>query len=184
MDEDDIDDAETLTLTDSSGRSLVCYVEQALELEGKEYVLLSPVDPVVEIFVWQQGEDEEEPLMVEDDLELDKLFPIASAVLQEQNLTLKRTAVALTVEGELPELTEEDLEEDVLEEDEESEALQLLTSFYHEEQEYAIYSPLDPFFILARMDEQGQPVLLTPEEYEQIEPMLPMLEDQLFDEME
>ncbi|MDX2099037.1 MAG: DUF3727 domain-containing protein [Leptolyngbyaceae cyanobacterium bins.59] len=182
--EDEVMDAPTVTITDEAGRSLICYVEHSLDLEGQEYLLLLPVDSPIEIFVWQAGEeDEEEAVLVEQDAEIDLLFPIASAVLQEQNLKLKRTAVALTVEGELPDVEEEDYED---EEDgfEEHEELQFLANFYHEEQEYAIYTPLDPFFILARLNEAGQPVLLTPEEMEKIEPLLPMIEDQLFDEME
>lgn len=176
-------DAPTTILTDEFGRTLTCYVEKTIELDGEEYVLLMPVDSPVEIFAWQQDdESEEEPLLVEDDAEIDRLFPLAKAVLEEQNLTLKRTAVALTVEGDLPEI------EDEFEEDEDSaldeEELQLLASFYYEEQEYGIYTPLDPFFILARLDEQGNPLLLSPDEMERLEPMLPMLEDQLFDEME
>lgn len=186
MDEEDMEslDAPTVTLQDEAGRSINCYVEQSLEVEGEEYVLLLPVDSPVEIFVWQEGEDEddEEAVLVEDDAQIDVLFPVAQAVLQEQNLTLKRTAVALTVEGDLPELVEDEEADEAA--DEEHEELQLLASFYHEEQEYAIYTPLDPLFILARINEAGQPTLLTPAEFEKIEPMLPMIEDQLFDEME
>jgi len=59
-----------------------------------------------------------------------------------------------------------------------------VTSFYHEEQEYAIYTPLDPFFILARMNDDGEPELLSEEEFQRLEPMLPMLEDQFFDELD
>lgn len=176
-------DAPTVIVTDAAGRSLNCYIEHELELEGQDYVLLMPVDSPVEIFVWLEGEDdEEEAVLVEDDAEIDKLFPIASAVLQEQNLKLKRTAVALTVEGDIPDLEEESDTADV--EGEDQEEFQLLTSFYHEEQEYAIYTPLDPFFILARVDDQGNPVLLTAAEMEKLEPLLPMIEDQLFDEVE
>ena len=186
MDEDDVIDAPTVTIKDEAGRSLTCYIEQSVEVEGQEYVLLLPVDSPVEIFVWQQGEEgeeDEEAVPVEEEAEIDKLFSIASTVLAEQNLILKRTAVALTVEGDLPELEEEELE-DEMENGEDHEELQLLTSFYYEEQEYAIYAPLDPFFILARMNDQSEPILLTPEEFEKLEPMLPMIEDQLFDELD
>jgi hypothetical protein len=182
MDEDNIEmDAPTVVLTDENGRTMTCYVEHSLELEGQEYVLLLPVDSPVEIFAWKEMGEDEEAIPVEDEDEIDRVFPIAKAVLGEQNLSLKRTAVTLTVEGDLPELTEDDLAEDELEE--EHEELQLLASFYEGEQEYAIYAPLDPFFILARIDANGEPVLLSPEEFQKIEPMLPMLEDQLFDEL-
>jgi hypothetical protein len=182
MDAEDIMDVPTVTLTDEAGRTLTCYVEQSLNLEGQDYVLLLPVDAPVEIFSWHEDdEDEDAAIPVETEAEIDQVFPIAKAVLEEQNLVLKRTAVTLTVEGELPEFEDD---EELIDEEGESEDLQLLASFYHEEQEYAIYSPLDPFLVLARLDAQGQPHLLSAEEMQQLEPLLPMLEDQLFSELE
>ncbi|WP_231947985.1 DUF3727 domain-containing protein [Phormidesmis priestleyi] len=187
MDEDSIDmDAPTVTLTDEAGLTLTCYIEHSLEVEEQEYVLLLPTDSPVEIFAWQEDGEEDEAVLVEDEEELNRVFPTARAVLEEQNLTLKRTAVVLTVEGDLPDFVDDEEEWAGVEpeSDDEQEELQLLSSFYYQEQEYAIYAPLDPFFILARMDEEGQPHLLSQEELEKIEPMLPMIEDQLFDEME
>ncbi|MBW4497286.1 MAG: DUF3727 domain-containing protein [Oscillatoria princeps RMCB-10] len=180
--------SETVTLTDETGRSLLCSIEHSLELEGQEYVLLLPVDSPVEIFAWQGEGDDEEAIPVEDEAEIDQIFSTAKAVLEEQNLTLKRSAITLTVEGELPELAEEDFEEDENADDRDYEELQWLVSFYQEEQEYAIYTPLEPFFILARMNPSGQPQLLSPEELKKLEPILPeleaMIESQLFDELD
>jgi hypothetical protein len=186
MDDDSIDmDAQVVTLTDEAGRTLACSVEHSLDVDDQEYVLLLPIDAPIEIFAWQEnGEDEDEAILVEDQAVIDLVFPIAKAVLEEQNLALKPTAVVLTVEGDLPDLDdEEEWAADVNAEDEQEE-LQLLASFWHEEQEYAIYTPLDPYFILARLDEHGEPHLLSQEELKKIEPLLPMLEDQLFDEIE
>jgi Protein of unknown function (DUF3727)/Protein of unknown function (DUF1292) len=183
MDEE-LFDAPTVTVTDDTGFNLNCYVEHTLNVEGEEFVLLLPVDSTIEIVSWQDdGTEEEEAVLVEDPKQIDRIFPTAKAVLAEQNLTIKRTAVVLTVEGELPELADEDYSEDG-DQDEEQEELQLLSSFYHEDQEYAIYAHLDPYFILARMGDDGKPVLLSPEELKRIEPLLPMIEDQLFDVLE
>ena len=91
--------------------SLTCSIEHSLELEGQEYVLLLPIDSPVEIFAWQAEGDDEEAVPVEDE-DVDPLFSIAKAVLEEQNLTLKRTAITLTVEGDLPDLSSEDIGED------------------------------------------------------------------------
>ncbi|NJP08508.1 MAG: DUF3727 domain-containing protein [Leptolyngbyaceae cyanobacterium RU_5_1] len=192
MDEEDIRingeqiDGETVILTDEVGRTIACAVERFLEVEEQEYALLIPVDAPVEIFVWQGEDDEdEEAIPVEDEEEIGILFPIAKAVLEEQNLTLKRTAIVLTVEGDLPDLDEEDDFAEVSPNGEDDiEELQFLASFYHEEQEFAIYAPLDPFFILVRMDEANQPHLLSPEELKKLEPMLSMIEDQLLDDFE
>jgi hypothetical protein len=182
MDENDLYDAPTVTLTDNLGRTLDCYVEQSIELDDREFVLLLPVDAPVEIFAWREDGDDEAAVLVEDPDEIATIFLTAKAVLAEQNLTLKETAIVLTVEGDLPEL-EEDLEEED-EEFDDQEELQLIASFYHNEQEYAIYTPLDPYFILAQLDDHGNPQILSPEELKRLEPLLPMLEDQLFDELE
>ena len=176
---------ESVTLTDEVGRSLTCNIEYSMNLEGQEYALLLPIDSPVEIFTWQGDDTDEAAIPVEDETEIDKIFDTARVVLQEQNLTLRRTAVTLTVVGELPEFPEDDMASDAdPDEESEFEELMWLKSFYHEQQEYAIYTPLDPFFILARMNDDGKPELLSEEEFQRLEPMLPMLEDQFFDELD
>jgi hypothetical protein len=186
MDDEEMDeDVPVITITDEAGRTLDCTIEHSVEVDNQDYVLLLPVDSPVEIFAWQENsEEEDEAVPVEDDDEIDEIFQTAKVVLEEQNLILKRSAVTLTVEGDLPDLAEE---EEFLADDEDGdsenyeEELQLLARFYHEDQEYAVYTPLDPFFIFARLDDEGQPHLLSAEEFKKLEPMLPMLEDQLFD---
>ncbi|MGB3403722.1 MAG: DUF3727 domain-containing protein [Microcoleaceae cyanobacterium] len=179
----------SITITDEKGQSLKCVVQSTLELDQQEYLLLVCVDQPVVILTWPDGEtnEDEAAIPVESDSELDAVFPIAKAVLAEQNLTLHYSTISLTVSGELPELSEEDLEsmtsDEIDGEAEEYEELVWLASFYYKEQEYGVYIPLDPFLILARVDEQGQPQLLSPEELQQIEPLLPMIEDQLFEDM-
>ena len=156
--------ADPVTLTDEAGRSLTCSIEHSLELDGQDYVLLLPVDSPVEIFTWRGDEDDEEAIPLSE-AEIDEIFDTAKAVLEEQNLTLKRSAITVTVAGDLPDLEEDKVveAEDKSEEGEtEYEELQWLASFYHKEQEYAIYAPLDPFFLLARINANGKPELLSP----------------------
>ncbi|MBD1810131.1 DUF3727 domain-containing protein [Microcoleus sp. FACHB-SPT15] len=177
---------ESITLTDAAGRSLNCYVEHSLEVEGSEYLLLLPVDSPVEIVVWDEEEDEDlaDATLLEDDEEIDLVFSDAQAVLAEQNLTLKRTAFTLTVAGELPSVNEDDILTIEIEEDDvelEPEQFQLLASFYHEEQEYGIYTPLDPLLFFAQRNEAGEPELLSPEEFKKVQPLL---EELLFDELD
>jgi len=180
-------DAPTISLTDEAGRSLLCYVEKSLEVEGDEYVLLLPVDAPIEIFAWEPDEedDEEETLVDVEDEEIDDIFSTARAVLAEQDLTLSRSAVTLTVHGEIPDATEEDIITLDIGEDEgvetEAEQFQLLANFYYEEQEYAICTPMEPLLFFARMSGEGQPTLLSPEEFQAVRQQL---EDQLFDDME
>ncbi|PPS45321.1 DUF3727 domain-containing protein [Chroococcidiopsis sp. TS-821] len=176
--------ASSVTLTDEAGRELTCYVERSLYVDNQEYLLLLPVDSAVEIFAWQGDGEEEEAVPVEDEETIDRIFSTAEAVLAEQNLVLKHTAFALTVAGELPPVEETELFTLEIEEDGtelEPEQLQLLASFYHDEQEYAIYTPLDPLLFFAKANGSGKPELLSPEEFRKVQPQL---EEQLFDEME
>jgi Protein of unknown function (DUF3727)/Protein of unknown function (DUF1292) len=183
-DDNDSDHAGSISLTDEKGRTLDCYIEHSLEVDEQEYVLLLPVDSPVEIFAWEGEDEEEEAVLVEDDLTIDKIFPTAQAVLSEQNLLLKNTAYALTVSGELPAVEESELFTLEIEDDEadlEPEQLQLLARFYDEEQEYAIYTPLDPLLFFARISKTGEPHLLSPEEFRKVQPLL---EEHLFNEVE
>jgi len=103
-------DVPTVWLKDDTGRSLFCHLEYSLDLNGKTYGLLQPVDAPVMIFAWKQ--DSDEPEILEDIAQIEPLLPTAKAVLSEQNLTLLDTAVTLTVEGDLPEIDDADLEQD------------------------------------------------------------------------
>lgn len=178
----------TVTLTDESGRSLTCFVELTLELNDQEYALLHPVDYPVEIFAWVDDEDGDQTLVGVEDEDLDRIFETAKAVLAEQNLKLKNTALSLTVEGELPEIEEEEV---ITLEIEDGTSIApedyqpLSTGFFHEDREYAIYTPLNPMLFVARMKDEQHPELLSPEEFREIQPIIEQqLEERLFDEME
>lgn len=175
----------SVILTDESGRHLDCYVEHSLAIDDTEYLLLLPVDSPIEIVAWDEDDDEDVPTLLNyDDAEIDDIFSDAKAVLAEQNLMLKRTAYTLTAEGEIPPMDEEEVlaSEPEDEDDElESEELQLLASFYHEEQEYGIYTPLDPVLFFAQRNKAGEAELLSPEEFERVQPVL---EELLFEELD
>lgn len=165
------DDAQTISLIDEDGRLLLCYVERSLKVQGQEYTLLLPVDAPIEIFAWaiDEEDDEDEMLMDIDEDELEEVFPTARAVLAEQDLILNRTALTLTASGELPEVEEDDIISLDIEEDEGQpnlEQFQQLASFFYEEQEYVVCTPLDPLLFFARLNAQGQPELLSPEEFQ------------------
>ena len=64
----------------------------------------------------------------------------------------------------------EDLDEDEAGDDE-SETYELLVSFLVDELEYGLYIPLDPFFVVARMDD-GAAVLVEGDEFDQIQPRI------------
>lgn len=173
-----------ITLTDEAERSLCCTIEYSLELHDQEYVMLLPLDLPVEIFTWGPGDVEQASIPIDDESEIDKIFDTAKVVLEEQNLILQRTAITLTVTGELPEWDEDELDE-IDENDEAGDYYEELATFLYEEQKYAIYTPLDPFLIPARKSNDGKLELLSEAEFQEIQPMVQsMLEDQLFDGME
>jgi hypothetical protein len=90
-------------------------------------------------------------------------------VLQEHDLTLVRSAVTLTVSGELDEPEPEELDDD--DADDESETYELLVSFLVNDEEYGLYIPLDPFFVVARM-QGNEAMLVEGEEFERVQPRI------------
>ncbi|NET57842.1 MAG: DUF3727 domain-containing protein [Symploca sp. SIO2E6] len=177
----------SVTLTDEAGRSLLCTIEHFLEVEGAEYLLLMPVDFPIQIVAWDEDDyddDSAEATLLEDDEEIDFLFPDAKAVLAEHNLTLKHTAYTLTAAGELPVVDQEEILAIELEDEDgelEPDEFKLLANFYYEEQEYGIYTPIEPLLFLAKRNHTGQLELLSPEEFHKVQPLL---EELLFDGLE
>lgn len=178
-------DDSAIVLTDDTGRFLPCQVEQRFDLKGREYLLLLPLDAPIEIFVWQE-EDDEEVLMDIDDDEVERIFPTAKAVLAEQNLVLQHTAITLTASGELPEVDGENrlpLELDEMDDSGEPmvEEFQILATCFHDEQEYTLCTPVEPLLIFAYRTAEGTLDIVTPEEFQTIRDSL---EEKLFDVFE
>jgi hypothetical protein len=150
---------------DSHGRQLLCFLEQLIPLDGHDYVLLTPVDTPVCLF---RLDDDEDPELIDTIDATEPILSVADVVLQEHDLTLVRSAVTLTVSGELDEPEELDDDEDA---DDDSETYELLVSFLVDEREYGLYIPLDPFFVVARMNGTGA-VLVEGEEFERVQPRI------------
>ncbi|WP_448533296.1 DUF3727 domain-containing protein [Parathermosynechococcus lividus] len=174
--EDDFDrELEQIRLYDEEGRFLNCYIEFRLTVQDEVYALLRPVDYPVEIFAVIAEADDEETLVPLDEEEIDQVFDTARAILEEQNLTLKRTALTLTVAGDLPDLDEEDIlsvevdaEDDVTIE----EYQPLGSSFFSGVREYSVYTPLSPTLYVARLVPGKEPELLSPQDFQHLQPLL------------
>ena len=156
----------TVLVRDRDGHDLLCFLEQLIPLDDQDYALLTPVDTPVCLFRLRDGDD---PELIESITSSEPILSVADVVLQEHDLTLVRSAVTLTVNGELDEPDPEDLEED--DGDDESETYELLVSFLVDEQEYGLYIPLDPFFVVARMDD-GAALLVEGEEFDRVQPRI------------
>ena len=161
-------DVPTVLVRDGDGRDLLCFLEQLVPLDGTDYVLLTPVDTPVSLFRLQDDADPE-PILTLNSSE--PILSVADVVLQEHDLTLVRSAVTLTVSGELDEPDPDELDEDDEDEDVDSETFELVVSVMVEQQEYGLYIPLDPFFVVARMVD-GQAELVEGEDFDRIQPRL------------
>ena len=160
-------DAPTLLLKDSRNDELFCYLEQIVKVDGTEYALLTPVDTPVTLF---KINEKDEPVLIEKIEKNEQILKNADAVLQEHDLILIRSAVTLTVSGELEEPVYDDLEEDEVNKDE-SETYELLVNFNVLNDEYGLYVPLDPFFIVGKIVENGA-ILIEDEEFDKVQPLI------------
>jgi len=157
----------TVLVRDSQGRSLPCYLEELIPLEGSNYGLLTPVDTPVSLFRLPQNG---EPELVESLEESEPILSQADVVLQEFDLTLVRSAVTLTVSGEPDGSDPEDLED---EEDlvDDAETYELLREFQFDEQNYGLYIPLDPFFVVARICGRAAE-LVEGDDFDRLQPLI------------
>ena len=156
----------TLLVRDSKSSELLCYLEQIVPINNIDYVLLTPVDTPVSLFLLNEETD---PQLIKTIESQEPVLDVADVVLQEHDLQLIRSAVTLTVSGELDEPEPEDLEEDDL--DDESELYELLVSFRVNSNEYGLYIPLDPFFVVGKLID-GQAFLVEGEEFDNIQPLI------------
>ncbi|MEL6940142.1 MAG: DUF3727 domain-containing protein [Cyanobacteria bacterium J06598_1] len=177
-----------VTLKDEDNRELACYVEKSIDVDGEEFLLLLPVNLPIEVFVWEADDeatdedDAAEVLVDVEDSEIDGLFSTARAVLAELDLLLERSAHTLTAVGDLPEGDEEDcFALDITEEGDAqtvTEDFQMLATFFHEEAQYTLCTPLDPLLFFATRSADGSVELVDPEDFQR---MRSQLEDKLFD---
>ena len=164
-------DVPTVLVRDGQGRQLLCFLEQLIPLDGHDYALLTPVDtPVCLVRIAEDDDGEDEVIEQLDGAE--SILSVAEVVLQEHDLTLVRSAVTLTVSGELEEPDPDELEEELDDEgDEDSDLYELLIQFRAEGQDYGLFIPLDPFFVVARIHD-GEAVLVEGEEFNRVQPRI------------
>jgi Protein of unknown function (DUF3727) len=167
-------DVPTILVRDGQGRQLLCFLEQLIPLDGHDYGLLSPVDTPVCLVRIAEDDDADDEVIEELD-GAEEILSVAEVVLQEHELTLVRSAVTLTVSGELeepdPDAIEDELEDDEEGDDEDSDLYEMLIQFRAQGQEYGLFIPVDPFFVVARL-ENGEGVLVEGEEFERVQPRI------------
>lgn len=161
----------TVLVRDGQGRQLLCFLEQLIPLDGRDYGLLTPVDTPVCLVRIAEDDDSDDEVVEELD-GAEPILSVAEVVLQEHDLTLVRSAVTLTVSGELEEPDPDEIEEELEDgDDEDSDLYEMLIQFRAEGQEYGLFIPLDPFFVVARL-ENGEGMLVEGEEFERVQPRI------------
>jgi hypothetical protein len=167
-------DVPTVLVRDSAGRNLLCFLEQLISIDTVDYGLLTPVDTPVCLVRIAADDDQEDELIEQLDA-AEEILQVADVVLQEHDLTLVRSAATLTVSGELDEPDadelEEELDEELDEDDEETDLYEMLIQFRASGEEYGLYIPLDPFFVVARL-QGGDAVLVEGDEFDRIQPRI------------
>ena len=123
------------------GRAIECYTHSHAkpmgDKDGAQYIVCTPCDPCIEIC--EAGADDEVYPLQEDDGRMDSLFPIAAALLEEDDMFLVRSAATLTLQGDL-EMDSED----------ESVEVEELASFEYECAEYVILRIVAPLLLVAK----------------------------------
>ncbi|MGQ9838557.1 MAG: DUF3727 domain-containing protein [Cyanobacteriota bacterium] len=188
---------ETLVLRDEQNQLLKCEILRQVVIEDQTYALVTPVDTVIKVLVWEEedpnqlvnGDADMEGILDEPDPEeLQAAMPTIQAVLGELNLMLQQNGFdILTVQGELPTVEDEDVLE-IGESDEDTQEFQLLATFFYKDQKYGIFTPLDPILLYAALPDEGDPYLLTPDNppelFDQLYALLLDLDEEVDDEDE
>ena len=139
-------DVPTVLVRDNEGRQLLCFLEQLIPLDGNDYALLTPVDTPV-CLVKIAADDDSDDEVIDELSGAEPILSVADVVLQEHDLTLVRSAVTLTVSGELEEPDPEELDDeiDADDEDEETDLYEMLIQFRAE-------GPTADMLALAKLD--------------------------------
>eukprot|EP00274_Cyanoptyche_gloeocystis_P003183 CAMPEP_0196658196 /NCGR_PEP_ID=MMETSP1086-20130531/27960_1 /TAXON_ID=77921 /ORGANISM="Cyanoptyche gloeocystis , Strain SAG4.97" /LENGTH=307 /DNA_ID=CAMNT_0041991659 /DNA_START=55 /DNA_END=978 /DNA_ORIENTATION=+ len=165
--------SEVEIVDDSGLPPILCTVEELAHHNGVNFVLLKPKFSTVEVYRWDGpaadmnfGSAEEVEAIDVEDPRMDKLFPVASEFLSRDfGLTLHRSALVATVEGDFPDCDPEDIVSVGLDDEYEPEEFQVIDTFPFEQQKYSLLTPLVPPLYYGRF-ENGRVHLLSPEEYQ------------------
>ena len=77
-------DVPTVLVRDSSGRQLLCFLEQLIPLDGHDYALLTPVDTPVCLFRLAEN-NEDQPELIDTVDATEPILSVADVVLKVTN---------------------------------------------------------------------------------------------------
>jgi len=151
-DEEDFeDDQEEVLVTDEdTGKTIECYVDQDVTIDGKTYYIVYPCDtPVVIAYVDKEGDEEELVPVAEEDIS--RVFAGAYKACADIDCELADTAVVLTLQG-YEDDTEEDEDDKLGDAGDDEEFVRVITSYEDNGVEYLITEPLEPVLIITKAD--------------------------------
>jgi hypothetical protein len=163
---------------DKTGNAFIeCYADSIAILDGEEYTIGVPCDYSVALCYFEDGDLV--PVELDDKL-MDDIFPIAENIVAEEfgeELVLQRTPQTLTLVGELEEDEEDEDEEGASGEEgaeDGDEEVEVLLSFEHRGTEFNLVRLLDPILLVGKNDPERPDlrILLTPEESDEVMPVL------------
>lgn len=164
---EDEEEEDSVVLTDdATGHTLSCGVEHEIEHDGTTYLLCYPLDEVVMFArTGRKDENEDELVALDDQAQIDMLFPVAEKVLSEDDIVLKNTAFFLTID-DMSEAIEED---EVQEEDNEGadEEVEVMTHFENQGQSFLVVKPMFPVLLIAK-EVDGELAVLYGDELDRI----------------
>ncbi|EKX35740.1 hypothetical protein GUITHDRAFT_146296 [Guillardia theta CCMP2712] len=166
------EEVEVVVKDTKTGKTIDCYVDEEVVVDGQEYALVYPCDTPVVLAYVDKDSDGEELIPVSDD-DIPKLFPagLASPFWCQglTRLVLSKMSSSLTqlsfshckccgsrgAHGRLGDIgdDEEDLE-DLGEAGEDEEFVKVITSYEEKGIEYLVTEPLEPVLIIAKPGEQ------------------------------
>lgn len=172
---EDEEDVPIAFVDEISSTFIDCFADAVAQVGKDKYTIGSPCDHSVALCYFDD-DDELVPVEIEEDL-MNEVFPIAASIVEEEfgeELKLERTPQTLTLVGELEEgeADEESDDNENIPEDEED--VEILLTFEHKGKEFNLVRLIDPMLLVGRniKDDDSKCVLLSPEEAEEILPML------------
>jgi len=193
VEEEEEEEKEVVVRDPETDKTIECYVDQEITVEGTTYSLVYPCDrPVVIAYVDKEGDDEE--LVPLTDKDVEKIFPAAYKACAAEDVELVNSAVVMTLQGDLPDEDDEDTDVDYGDVEEDQELVRVFTTFEESGVEYVVTEPLDPVLIVVKPDSKvrksksakPQFVLLTDDaELDKVMPAVnALLEEQAMEEEE
>mmetsp|Transcript_16496 Transcript_16496/g.33684 ORF Transcript_16496/g.33684 Transcript_16496/m.33684 type:complete len:255 (-) Transcript_16496:478-1242(-) len=194
---------DTIVVVDvDSGRTLECFPESTVSLDGVAYTICSPIDQPVMIATMSKTSAGERVLEPVDDADvLNSLLPKAVKELAADEIQLMQTGFFLTAvcsrddmfdedaeaEGEeadhdegLVDDDDEGLDDDDIDEVDDQEEARVLSEFFVDGEGYFLCASEDPVLLLVRKNSSGEFVVPPENERAKVQPTIErMLEEEL-----